>query len=265
MNKTSKIILEIVIVLLLEIIGVQEYLLKKNKNESNKKIDELQDKIDNAEKNDITDENSNENSNEVSNTTNNESNSNEISNTTNKESNSNKISNTVTEKNNNSTTGIKKIRLDDVAIVKILMNVKDFENAQTLTNNEYLAIAYNAINEGYIVIDKDRSPSSGKSEVEYTTDEINSVIYSLFGVKLTKFENYGSVLKYSNGKYKLQFSDKGSVNSEAKRITDEVAAGTKYINYDYYVTEENKVEDKGSYYIGINSQTGFVTKKMKMD
>lgn len=229
MKETSKIILGIVIIVLLGVIGVGGYFLVKNDNEANKKISELENKIGDMEKNIVTAN--------------------------------------VTSKNENkgSTTGIKKLQLDDVTIVKILMNTEDFENGQALTDEEYLAIAYNAINEEYIVIDKDRSPSAGKSEVEYTTDEINSIIYSLFGVNLTKFEDYGTVLRYKDGVYKFAFSDKGTTNYEAKRITDDVAAGTTYVSYDYYVSDEYGTKDMGSYAIAISNITGFVREKMKID
>ncbi|MBP3707036.1 MAG: hypothetical protein J6J36_00260 [Clostridia bacterium] len=161
----------------------------------------------------------------------------------------------------------KKIDIDDEALVELLKYEEPFSNGQSLSNQRYLQIAYNAINEGYIVIDKDRSPESGKSQVKYTENEINSIIYSIFGVTLSKNEDLGSVIKYKDGIYTIEFSDRGTTTGEAKNIEGDVAAGTRFITFDLtsHDLETDNKENLGTYAIGIRGEDGFVTSYRKMN
>lgn len=162
---------------------------------------------------------------------------------------------------------IKKIDIDDNALVEILKYEEPFSNGQSLGNQRYLQIVYNAINEGYVVFDEDRNADSGESKVKYTENEINSIIYTIFGVTLTKNENFGSVMNYKDGVYTIEFSDRGTPAIEAKNIEGDVAAGTRYITFDLalhdYVENDN-TEDLGSYAIGIRGEDGFVTSYRKL-
>lgn len=174
------------------------------------------------------------------------------------DTNENKISSSATNTDKNGSETIKKLTIDDDTIVKILINMDDFYDGQKLSNQEYLKAAYTAINDGYIKLDN-------KNSREYTTGEINSIIYSIFGVKLSSYENYGTVLKYENGVYKFEYSDRGVEDYHAKNVYADAAAGTRYINYDLYVTDESGESDMGSYAIGISNQDNFVRSKRKMN
>lgn len=181
--------------------------------------------------------------------------------------NGNTTSDNTTGNGNVKTDKIKKIDIDDETLVELLKYEEPFSNGQSLGNQRYLQIAYNAINEGYIVIDKERSAESGESQVKYTENEINSIIYSIFGVTLSKNENLGSVMKYKDGTYIIEFSDRGVVTTEAKNIEGDVAAGTRFITFDLvsHDSEENNDENLGTYAIGIRGSDGFVTSLKKLN
>lgn len=161
---------------------------------------------------------------------------------------------------------IKKMDIDDNALVEIFKYEEPFSNGQSLDNQRYLQIVYNAINEGYIIFDEDRRPDSGKSKVKYTENEINSIIYTIFGVTLSKNENFGSVMEYKDGVYTIEFSDRGTIATEATNIESDAAAGTHFITFDV-ATHELDTDDKeklGTYAIGIRGEDGFVTSYRKL-
>ena len=172
--------------------------------------------------------------------------------------------NTNTTENNGNEEQIDKLNISDENLVNILAETEDFQDGGKLQTETYIAIVYRALNEGYIVLDKSRSNESGKSIVEYSTDEVNKILYSIFGVKLSEFKSYGEVFVYNNGKYVLHFSDGGTGAFQVKNIETGVAAGTEYLTYDLYYKDELGEEYRGNYSIGINNQTHFVSSKKKM-
>ncbi len=164
----------------------------------------------------------------------------------------------------NNTNDTKKIEISNENILNILMDTDNFIDGANLSTEAYLSIVYNALNEGYIVLDEERSNQSGKSTVIYSVDEINSIVYSLFGVELKENMSYGDVLIYKDGKYTMQFSDRGSVIPVAKNVEYDAAAGTRYITYELYYEENGSEDFRGTYTIGISGQTGFVRTKKSM-
>lgn len=188
---------------------------------------------------------------------------NETNNTTDHNQNNN-VDNTNTVGSVDNDGQIDKLDISDENLVNILAETEDFTDGSKLAAETYVAIVYRALNEGYIVLDKSRSNESGKSTVEYSTDEINRIVYSIFGVKLNEYKNFGEVFVYKNGKYVLQFSDGGTGSFVIKNLGTDVAAGTEYISYDLYYKDEMGEDFRGNYSIGINNQTHFVSKKKKM-
>lgn len=263
-NSTSKTIIAVVIIcviicaIVIGIVGVKSGWFKTS---------ELPDSSDTAIKNEIGNNSTIEKNslNETaSNTENNKKNetANNVVNETNTNSNETP---TNTEKNQSSSeSNIKKIEISDENILNILMDTDNFIDGANLSTDEYLSIVYNALNEGYIVLDEERSNQSGKSSVTYSVDEINSIVYSIFGVKLKDNMSLGDVLVYKNGKYTMQFSDRGAVVPVAKNVQYDAAAGTQYITYELYYEENGSEDLKGTYTIGISGQTGFVRSKKSM-
>ena len=153
---------------------------------------------------------------------------------------------------------ITKIDISDAEIVNILIDVDLFEGAEELSTEKKLAIVYNALNENKISLYKNRG--NGQAKVEYTENEVNGIVYSLFGSELKENKNYGELFVYKDGKYTLIHSDRGKEKLEAENIESDVAAGTVYINYDLYV---NGVYN-GRYTIGKSNVTKYVTCKKEM-
>ena len=157
---------------------------------------------------------------------------------------------------------IKKIELSDEEIVDILIEADPFESGIELSTEKKLAIVYNALNENKINAYKNRG--EGQAKVEYSAGEINGIVYSLFGVALSENKSYGTSFEYKDGKYILEHSDRGESVPVAKNIESDVAAGTMYINYDLYMSNNGKEVVVGSYAIGKSHVTSFVTCKKKM-
>ncbi len=161
------------------------------------------------------------------------------------------------EKTENKT--IKKVELTEDEIVNILIDASSFNDVSELSTETKLKIIYNALNENKIKAYANRG--DGQTTVEYTEGEVNGIVYSLFGSELRENKSYGEVFVYKNGKYILEHSDRGSQTHIAKNIRTDAAAGTAYIGYDLYYSENGNEEFKGRYEIGINGTTSFVTCK----
>ena len=177
------------------------------------------------------------------------------------------INNEVTNSTNNSTEKnknkeMKKITISNEEILDILLDTEPFDDVSNLSVDRKLEIVYHALNEGKIAAYKSRN--NGSASVEYTEGEINGVIYSLFGVELEQNKSYGESLIYSDGKYTLKHSDRGSVTPVAKNIQSDVAAGTSYTEYDLYNVENGAETLVGHYLIAKSNVTSFVRKKTKM-
>ena len=157
---------------------------------------------------------------------------------------------------------IKKIELSDEEIVDILIDADPFDSGIELSTEKKLAIVYNALNENKINAYKNRG--EGQAKVEYSAGEINGIVYSLFGVALSENKSYGTSFEYKDGKYILEHSDRGESVPVAKNIESDVAAGTMYINYDLYMSNNGKEVVVGSYAIGKSNVTSFVTCKKEM-
>ncbi|MBQ3409067.1 MAG: hypothetical protein IJH12_07700 [Clostridia bacterium] len=160
--------------------------------------------------------------------------------------------------------GVKKMDISDEAILNILIDTEPFDNGAELTTEQYLAIVYNALNEDYVVIDTNRRAHAGNGTATFSVDEINNIVYTLFGVVLRENADYGDVMKYSDGKYIVKYSDRGTSVPVAKDIEYDTAAGTKYINYELYLSEDGNEKYVGQYAIGKSNVSGVVTSKKKM-
>lgn len=157
---------------------------------------------------------------------------------------------------------IKTITLSDEEIINILIDVEPFESGADLSTDKKLAIVYNALNERKIVQYEYRRGENNK--VEYTTEEINGIVYSLFGVTLKENKSFGEVLTYDGEKYILLQKNENDNSLVAKNIEYDVAAGTAYINYDLYKKGTNGEKYEGSYAIGKNNESSFVKCKKEM-
>ena len=172
-----------------------------------------------------------------------------------------------TEENNdqknqaNNTTaqkGINKIYLSDANLIYAVSELNDFTNGMKLSTNEYMSVAYNMINDGKIKIEND---SDEIGVLGVPEDEINSIIYTIFGIKLNEHDSVGSVLKYENGQYILEKSDRG-IFPIIRNIETDVAAGTRYITYDMYTEDyAGKESYRGRYLLAVSGADGYVISK----
>ena len=157
---------------------------------------------------------------------------------------------------------IKKIEISGEELLNILLDTAPFDDGTNLSTQQYLEIVYNALNENYISEYKNRR-EKGKDSAEYTAEEINGIVYSLFGVTMPNNESMGSALVYKNGKYTLQFSDRGTSVPIAKNVENDVAAGSIYITYDLYYKGDGDEVLEGNFTIRKSSVTTFVKSKIK--
>ena len=172
-----------------------------------------------------------------------------------------------TEENNdqknqaNNTTaqkGINKIYLSDANLIYAVSELNDFTNGMKLSTNEYMSVAYNMINDGKIKIEND---SDEIGVLGVPEDEINSIIYTIFGIKLNEHDSVGSVLKYENGQYILEKSDRG-IFPIIRNIKTDIAAGTRYIIYDMYTEDyAGKESYRGRYQLAVSNADGYVISK----
>ena len=172
-----------------------------------------------------------------------------------------------TEENNdqknqaNNTTaqkGINKIYLSDANLIYAVSELNDFTNGMKLSTNEYMSVAYNMINDGKIKIEND---SDEIGVLGVPKDEINSIIYTIFGIKLNEHDSVGSVLKYENGQYILEKSDRG-IFPIIRNIKTDIAAGTRYIIYDMYTEDyAGKESYRGRYQLAVSNADGYVISK----
>jgi len=157
---------------------------------------------------------------------------------------------------------IKRITLSDEEIIDILIGAVPFESGVDLSTDKKLEIVYNALNAGKISEFKDRKGENNK--VEYTVEEVNGIVYSLFGVSLKENKSYGDAFVYDGEKYVLQLNNEKDNDLVAKNIEYDVAAGTAYINYDLYQKSNSGEVYKGSYAIGKNKESSFIKSKKEM-
>ena len=164
----------------------------------------------------------------------------------------NQANNTTTQK------GINKIYLSDANLIYAVSELNDFTNGMKLSTNEYMSVAYNMINDGKIKIEND---SDEIGVLGVPEDEINSIIYTIFGIKLNEHDSVGSVLKYENGQYILEKSDRG-IFPIIRNIKTDIAAGTRYIIYDMYTEDyAGKESYRGRYQLAVSNADGYVISK----
>ena len=121
-----------------------------------------------------------------------------------------------------------------------------------------MSVAYNMINDGKIKIEND---SDEIGVLGVPEDEINSIIYTIFGIKLNQHDSVGSVLKYENGQYILEKSDRG-IFPIIRNIKTYIAAGTRYIIYDMYTEDyAGKESYRGRYQLAVSNADGYVISK----
>lgn len=153
---------------------------------------------------------------------------------------------------------ISKINLSDENLAYAVSELNNFSDGMKLTTDDYMRVAYNMINDKIVKIEND---SDLKGTINVSEDEINNIIYSIFGVKLNKQGSYGDVLKYQNSQYILQKSDRGS-SPVIKNISTDIAAGTKYITYDLYISDYTNTETyKGKFELAVSNSDGYVKSK----
>ena len=154
--------------------------------------------------------------------------------------------------------GISKINLSDEDLVYAVSELNDFSNGMKLPTDDYIFVAYNMINDKRVKAEND---SDLVGVIGVSESEINSIIYSIFGVKLNEHGSYGNVLKYENGQYILEKSDRGS-RQVIKNINTDIAAGTKYITYDYYTKDNTGKETyRGRFQLAVSNTDGYVVSK----
>lgn len=153
-----------------------------------------------------------------------------------------------------------KINITDDAMIKIVAEMKDFADGTKLSPEEYASCVYYAINERYIDVEE---------KLEYTEKEVNNIVYSIFGTELKEYKSCGTSFRYENGKYKMEWSDRGVSSLDIRNVEIDVAAGTKYITYDFYIVGpseyiKNGEEYQGTYEIARTSD-GFIKYKKRVD
>ena len=153
-----------------------------------------------------------------------------------------------------------KINITDDAMIKIVAEMEDFTDGTKLSPEQYASYVYFAINERYIDVEE---------KLEYTEKEVDNIVYSIFGAELKEYKSCGTSFKYENGKYKMEWSDRGLSSLDIRNVEIDVAAGTKYITYDYYIVGPSEYIKNGEEYHGTyeiaRTSDGFVKYKKRVD
>lgn len=132
-----------------------------------------------------------------------------------------------------------------------ILVLKSFENSKALTTDQYLKVAYNAINNGYISINRKIEDN------RYTEKEIKSIIYTIFEIELNENKSIEG-LKYQDGIYELEPSN-NDFTPVIKNMDDGIAAGTVYVDFELYTEDVSGNQAfKGNYNIALcqNTETG---------
>lgn len=131
--------------------------------------------------------------------------------------------------------------------------LETFENGKNLTTEQYLKVAYNAINQKYVKISKETNSNT------YTEEEINNIVYTIFGVELSENKSIQG-LKYENGTYQYVSNNTEKYNVPIiEKLEEGAAAGTIYAEFELYYNDMNGNKNyKGKYKaaIGQNTETG---------
>ena len=131
--------------------------------------------------------------------------------------------------------------------------LETFENGKNLTTEQYLKVVYNAIDQKYVKISKETSSNT------YTEEEINNIIYTIFGVELSENKSIQG-LKYENGTYQYVSNSTEEYNIPIiEKLEEGAAAGTIYSEFELYYEDMNGNKNyKGKYKaaIGQNTETG---------
>lgn len=146
---------------------------------------------------------------------------------------------------------IKLIKMSQEDKMYSVLVLDSFENGKTLTTEQYLNVVYNALNYGYISVNKKMKDN------KYTEDEINNIVYTIFGTKLKENKSIQG-LKYQDGIYEFEPLD-DDLKHIIKNSEAGAAAGNVYVEFELYM--ENILgsqEYKGKYTIilGQNTETG---------
>ena len=174
------------------------------------------------------------------------------------------VANTTNDTKNNSKDDARRIEISDDEVLDILLKAKEFERVSDLTDQDKLEIVYHALNEKKVKAYSNRKHPTNDGIVEFTKEEINGIVYSIFGVKLDKFESWEDGLVYKDGKYTLYYSDGGGDTYVAKNIERDSAAGTAYTEYDLYYSDMDATPvNKGRFVIARSGVTSFVSSKTK--
>ena len=137
----------------------------------------------------------------------------------------NDIDNEMTQHKNNSIEDIQ--TPEDIDYVEINNENKicssfilgEFNNGRELSTEQYLKVVYNALNNGYI--------SSNKTN--YSEEEINNFVYSIFNVKLNEHKSVEG-LTYTKGIYTVKKTEGQKI--ELTNIQKDVAAGNTYVEFE---------------------------------
>ena len=147
----------------------------------------------------------------------------------NDDSNDNTIENDVNDNNNeqNNTNKEDKQTPEDINYMEMSYDNKiscsfilgEFNNGKELSTEQYLKVVYNVLNNGYI--------SSNKTN--YSEEEINNIVYSIFNVKLNEHKSVEG-LTYTKGIYTLKKTEGKKI--ELSNVQKDVAAGNTYVEFD---------------------------------
>lgn len=111
------------------------------------------------------------------------------------------------------------INMNNEEKIKCCSILGTFENGKKLSDEQYLKVAYNAINCGYV----------NSNKTVYSKSEIDNIVYSIFNVTLINDQSIDG-LSYDNGKYTYEGNVKSNVSSY-ETIESGNAAGNTYVMY----------------------------------
>lgn len=132
------------------------------------------------------------------------------------------------------------IELDNEQKILSCYCLGEFENGQTLSSENYLKVAYSALNNGYVKSNK----------TTFSEEEINNIVYSIFGVKLPENSSIEN-LEYKNGKYIFKKTETENVKLE--NLERGTAAGSVFLEYEingeFYISKITTNTVTGENYI----------------
>lgn len=115
--------------------------------------------------------------------------------------------------------GVNYIELTNEEKIGNCMILGEFENGKNLSPEQYLKVVNNVLNNVY----------NDQNKKIYSAEEINDIVYFIFNTKLESNKSIDGLV-FENGKYIFEKSN--SEKNELKNVQIDVAAGTKYIEFE---------------------------------